>query len=127
MLSYVVPCPYLFENFFDSEGKLHLAFPAVLREKLLSRLSDLPFGSDTPFNKRFFLFDNFINDKGIRLRASGWVSGQEIPAKVFSLPRPIAIDIVRELFDGYPVFTESFQTYRYIDEGRVAGVFSVPS
>jgi hypothetical protein len=73
--------------------------------------------------QRFLTFDN-LKGKGVHhCRITGWI-GSSAPRKVVQLNRQYAIDVVRDLFGAYPLFSEGFNGSYLRLQGNEVGVFS---
>lgn len=124
MLTDVVPAALLYG--YTEEMLKDLLVSPYFRHYLITKIYE---AEDPKWKRsgttRFFTFDKLTNE-GVfsRLRVTGWL-GSFQPEKVISIPTLTAIDVVRDLYSAYPLFSEGFQlgVPKFV-EGHVAGVFS---
>jgi len=125
MITFLVPSCILFSKQPpDSSQRWSVLIDLNLRSHLLSRAYDDEIRHLKPSaNCRFFSFDNIGEGINRRCRITGWI-GSTSPSRVVLIPRLTAIDIIRDAFEAYPLFSESFKFHHFFTEGHEVGVFS---
>jgi hypothetical protein len=124
MLTEVVPAPLLW-SFTTRVGASDFQISEDLRCYLITKIYE----SEDPKWKRsgitrFFTMDNIFVDGNVKCRITGWI-GSTQPETVLKIPRLTAIDTIRDLYQAYPLFSESFWArFSFNKEGHGSGVFS---
>jgi hypothetical protein len=123
MITYVVPSSFIF-GFAEDTGGVRVSMSYDLREHLLLRLFDNEYEHlGRACNRRLLTFDNIVGKETNHCRIAGWISSSS-PRKVVKIARQNSIDVIRDLFEAYPLFAESFAGSYFPLEGLRDGVFS---
>jgi len=125
LLTYVVPSYLLMKEFTSYEGRvMGISMPLLTRMKLQTRLFDKEAYENVSVHRRFILVDNIVTEDSVHCRISGWTCST-VPSRILRLPRSVALDVVRDTFESYPLFAVRLKRVFFWYEGHEAGVFSV--
>jgi hypothetical protein len=125
METFVVPA-YLFMKSFGLLGGRTVGICMSLQHRMyyFSKLFDEHTFGNSSVHRRLITLDNLGEDQRTRrCRITGWTC-EAIPAKILSLPRLVAIDVIRDTFEAYPLYAETIKGVHFFTQGHEAGVFS---